>query len=280
MLDLEAEYNNRARVPEHPEIIAGWERDAAAYRKARARGAALGMSYGPHARHTIDLFPADAEDPSRPLLVVIHGGYWRSLNPSMFSHWAGGANARGYSVAIPGYRLCPEVAIADIVEDVRAAMLFLYRRFGKRLAACGHSAGGHLAAALVATEWRAFGADVPGNLVRHALAISGVFDLEPLLHISMNADLRLDAASAKAMSPAYWPAPQGAIFEAFVGGEESSEFLRQSHLIVDRWGKEGATTLFSAIPGANHFTAPAPLADPGSGMVDQLAKLLDAAAKA
>lgn len=280
MLDFEAEYNNRARVPEHPEIIAGWERDAAAYRKARARSAALGMQYGSHERHIVDLFPADAEEPDRPLLVVIHGGYWRSLHPTMFSHWAGGANMRGYSVAIPGYRLCPEVRIVDIVEDLRAAILFLHRRFGRKLAVCGHSAGGHLAAALVATKWRAFGADIPGHLVRHGLGISGVYDLEPLVHVSMNADLRLDAESAKALSPALWPVSRSAMFDAFVGGEESSEFLRQSRLIVDRWGSGGAQTLYSALPGANHFNAPNPLANPGSGLVDRVVKVLEAAARA
>jgi len=276
---LEAEYNNRARVPAYPEIMAAWERDAAAYRRARLRRAELGIPYGQHKRQTIDLFHADADDERRPLLIFIHGGYWRSLEPSMFSHFAGGANARGYPVAVLGYRLCPEVTLAEIVGDVRAAALFLHRRMGKRLAACGHSAGGHLTAALVGTEWRAFGADVPAHLIRHGLTISGVFDLEPLLSTSINADLRLDAEAARAMSPALWPAPKGVLLEALVGGEESSEFLRQSHLIVDRWAAGGASTLFSALPGANHFTAPNPLADPGSGIVDGLVKLLEAAAK-
>lgn len=198
----------------------------------------------------------------------------------MFSHWAGGANARGYPVAVVEYRLCPEVEVAEIIEDARNAVLFLNRRFGERLAICGHSAGGHLAACLAATEWRAYGADVPGALVRHGMAISGVFDLEPLAATSMNADLRLDAEQAKAASPAFWPVPSGIVFDALVGGEESSEFLRQSRLVVDRWAAGGAKMLYSALPGANHFTAPNSLADPGSGMVDAVVKLLEAAAKA
>ena len=112
------------------------------------------------------------------------------------------------------------------------------------------------------------------------MAISGVFDLEPMLATSMNADLRLDIEGAKAASPAFWPVPSGIVFDALVGGEESSEFLRQSRLIVDRWAAGGAQTLYSALPGANHFTAPNPLADPGSGMVDALIALLQKAAKA
>ena len=198
----------------------------------------------------------------------------------MFSHWAGGANARGYPVAVVEYRLCPEVSVADIIEDARNAVLFLHRRYGRRLCACGHSAGGHLAAALAATEWRAYGADVPGALVRHGMAISGVFDLEPIIATSMNVDLRLDTEQARAASPAFWSVPSGIVFDALVGGEESSEFLRQSRLIVDRWGSAGAQMLYSALPGANHFTAPNALADPGSGMVDAVVKLLQAAAKA
>ena len=129
------------------------------------------------------------------------------------------------------------------------------RPFGRRTSA----------ATLVATEWRAYGADVPGTLVRHGMAISGVFDLAPMIATSMNADLRLDAEQASAVSPAFWPVPSGVVFEAWVGGDESSEFLRQSQLVVDRWASAGAQTLYSAIPGANHFTAPNPLADPGSG---------------
>jgi arylformamidase len=231
-------------------------------------------------RHRIDLFRPDDDDEGRPIVVIIHGGYWRSLDISMFSHWAGGANARGYPVAVVEYRLCPEVTVADIIEDARSAALFLYRRYGRRVVVCGHSAGGHLAAALCATEWRAYGSDVPGGLVRQGLAISGVFDLEPLTATSMNADLHLDLEQAKAVSPAFWPVPAGVVFDALVGGEEASEFLRQSRLIVDRWASAGAQTLYSALPGANHFTAPNALADPGSGMVDAVVKLLQAAAKA
>src|SRR6185295_15407159 len=147
--------------------------------------------------------------------------------------------------ALVEYRLCPEVTIAEIIEDARSAMLFLHRRFGRRLAVCGHSAGGHLAAALTATQWRAFGADIPNGLVRHGLAISGVFDLAPLVATSMNADLRLDQGQAEAASPAFWPVPPGVVFDACVGDEESSEFLRQSRLVVGRWASAGAQTRYS-----------------------------------
>lgn len=271
--DLEAQYDNRANVPEHPAIMAGWARDAAAYRSARAPHCELGLPYGAHPRQTVDIFRPDHPDPTRPLIVFIHGGYWRSLDPASFSHLAAGANAAGFSVAIPGYRLCPEVAIADIVDDLRAACLFLHARHGSPFIACGHSAGGHLTAAMAATDWTRFGQDVPPALVRRGLAISGLFDLAPLLATSINGSLRLDEASAKAASPAFWPVPPGIRLEAWVGEAETAEYHRQSRLVVERWAAAGASTRCQVIPDANHFTAPAPLADPGSAMVAALVRL-------
>ena len=104
-VDYEVEYNNRARVPEHPEIFARWQREGAGYRAA-AHNAKLGISYGPSSRRTIDLFPAKDDDKA-PLAMFIHGGWWRSLEPASFSQMAAGPNARGVSVAVVGYDLCP-----------------------------------------------------------------------------------------------------------------------------------------------------------------------------
>ena len=262
-------------MPEHPAIIAGWERDAGAYRIERSGHTELGLAYGAHPRQIVDVFHPDKADPSRPLIVFIHGGYWRSLEPAIFSHLAAGANQRGYSVALPGYRLCPEVRVADIIADVRAACLFLHRRFGRRIVSSGHSAGGHLAAATVATDWQALDPSAPADLVRHGLAISGAFELAPLIHTPVNEQLRLDEAEALAVSPAHWPVPEGIHFAAFVGALESSEFLRQSRLVAERWGAAGATTSYDAIAGANHFTAPISLADPKSRLVSTLVGLCE-----
>lgn len=274
-VDYAAEYDNRARVPEHAEIITGWERDAAAYREARAATSELGLSYGAHPRQFVDLFFPDHPDPERPLVVFVHGGYWRSLEPRSFSHFAAGANRRGYPVALPGYRLCPEVKIADIIEDVRAACLFLHRRLKRRMVVAGHSAGGHLAAALVATDWGILDASVPADLVRRGLAISGIFDLAPILHTPVNVEARMDAEEARAMSPAFWGLPPAVRFDARVGSTESSEFLRQGRLVAERWRAEGATTSFGLIEGANHFTAPVGLREPESGLVATLVALCE-----
>jgi arylformamidase len=279
MADYEAEYNNRARVPEHPAIFARWTTEAAAYRRhmAARQSAELGVIYGPSPRQFADLFFPESGRPSA-FAVFVHGGYWRSLDPSLFSHMARGLNARGIAVAVAGYDLCPQVRVADIVEQMRRACLFLWRHFGARLLVFGHSAGGHLAAAMLATNWSLRDADAPDDLVPAASAISGVFDLVPLVGISMNDDLRLSLEEARAVSPLFWPAPRGRILDVLVGADESSEFLRQSRSIADAWGAAGVTVRHKAIANANHFTVIDPLDNADSAMVLRLAELASAVA--
>jgi arylformamidase len=265
-IDYEAEYDNRARVPENPALIAGWEKDAAAY---RAQHAPRCISYGPGARHVIDLFPGDGKG---PIVVFIHGGYWQALDGSSFSHLARGLNAHGIGVAIPSYDLCPNVTVDQIIGQMRIASREL-ARLGQPLVISGHSAGGHLAACLLATDWPAFDASLPADLVAAAYAISGLFDLAPLLGTSINKATGLDQAAAKAASPLFWQAPARGSLDAVVGEHESAEFYRQSRTIVDLWGRAGVASRFGTVPGANHFTAIAPLAEPNSPMVLRLKQL-------
>jgi arylformamidase len=262
-IDYEAEYNNRARVPEHPALIAGWARDAQAWREQQRFHT---ISYGPGARHTIDMFPSRGEG---DLVVFIHGGYWQALDGSFFSHLAAGLNAHGISVAIPSYDLCPQVSIGDIIAEMRMAARELARS-GRRLVVSGHSAGGHLAACLLATDWRSVDPALPQDLLKAAYAISGLFDLPPLVKTSINNALGLDEAAARRASPLFWPAPLHGSLDAVVGGDESAEYHRQGAVIVDAWRRAGLETRFAEIPGANHFTAIAPLADPDSPMTRRL----------
>jgi arylformamidase len=265
-IDYEAEYNNRARVPEHPGIVAGWAPDAAAYRdEAGARFRSL--PYGRGERHVIDLFEPEGE--TRATAVFIHGGYWQALDRSSFSHLARGLNAHGIAVAMPGYDLCPQVRVGDIVDQIRAACRSLAGR--GPLVVAGHSAGGHLAACMLATDWASL--DAPPRLVLAAYAISGLFELGPLLATYVNDALRMDEAEADALSPLLWTPPQGRVLDAVVGGDESSEYLRQSRTIAERWGAAGVATRTEAIPGANHFTVIAPLAEPHSPMTKRIAEL-------
>ncbi|HXN67185.1 MAG TPA: alpha/beta hydrolase [Bradyrhizobium sp.] len=265
-IDYEVEYNNRARVPENPAIMAGWARDAAAYRERHAPRA---IAYGPGARNTIDFFAGDNDG---PIVVFIHGGYWQAFDGSSFSHLAGGLNAHGISVAIPSYALCPNVSVDEIIWQMRAASREL-ARLGRPLVISGHSAGGHLAACMLATDWPQFDPSLPRDLVVAAYAISGLFDLVPLVETSINRALCLDPAAARAASPLLWTAPARGSIDAFVGEHESAEYFRQSKTIVDTWGAAGLATRFGVVAGANHFTAIAPLADPDSLMVARLKQL-------
>jgi arylformamidase len=265
-VDYEVEYNNRARVPENPALIAGWARDAALYRERRAPRA---IPYGAGTRHSIDFFAGDDDG---PIVVFIHGGYWQALDASFFSHLAGGLNAHGVSVAIPSYDLCPDVNVLDIIGQMRAATREL-ARLGPPLIVSGHSAGGHLAACMLATDWPQFDASLPEYPVIAAYTISGLFDLGPLVETSINKALRLDSETARAASPLFWKAPPRGSLDAVVGESESAEYHRQSRSIVEVWGAAGIATRFGTVPAANHFTAIAPLADSNSPMVSRLRQL-------
>jgi len=265
-IDYEVEYNNRARVPEHPALIAGWAKDAAAYREKHAPRV---ISYGTGARQVIDFFSGDGKG---PIVVFIHGGYWQALDGSSFSHLARGLNAHGVGVAIPSYDLCPNVTVEEIIGEMRMASRELIR-LGQRLVISGHSAGGHLAACMLATDWPAFDASLPSDLVVAAYAISGLFDLGPLVDTSINKALGLNQATATAASPLFRRPPARGSLDAVVGEAESAEYFRQSRTIVDLWRKADVATRFGTVAGTNHFTAIAPLADPDSPMVSRLREL-------
>lgn len=272
--DLEAEYNNRARVPEHPGIIAKWKSDAEAFR-ASHQNAERAIAYGTSARQTLDIFWPSASREA-PLALFIHGGYWQALDPSFFSHLAKAANANGIAFALYGYDLCPQVRLAEIVEQIRAATLFLWKRYRRRIVASGHSAGGHLTACLLATDWKKYDANVPEDLVPSGLSISGLFDLTPLVPTSVNNALKLDEAEARQNSPLHWPLAGNRILDAWVGGAESAEYLRQSRGVTEEWSMRGAETSYREIADANHFTVLDPLTDPLSQISQRLAVLAHA----
>ncbi|MBX9702260.1 MAG: alpha/beta hydrolase [Acetobacteraceae bacterium] len=269
-MDLQTEYDNRARVPEHPGIIAGWARDAAAFRDAWPH-AELDIAYGLGERERLDLFrPGASED--GPVALFIHGGYWQALDRSFFSHHARGLLAQGVAVAVPSYDLCPTVPLARIVEQMRAAAALLHGRTGRRLLATGHSAGGQLTAMLMATDWRALDRMLPADLVPAGLPISGVFELEPLLPTTIGGGLHLSREAARALSPRFLPAPGGAL-HAVVGGAESAEFLRQTRNFAAAWGGTS-----EVLVGLNHFTVLEPLTDPDSALVRRAAAMAQAIA--
>ncbi len=272
-MELETEYNNRARCPGHEQVIASWIEQSLHYREACA--GELDIAYGSDERHRYDLFSADNSDASKPLTVFIHGGYWQALDRKMFSHMAAGVNAHGLDMAVPSYRLAPEVSIADIIDDMRAFCLHLFKAHGRKLVVCGHSAGGHLAAALFATDWQTFGG--PERLVSAGLGISGLYDLRPLMPIELNSRIGIDLNIAQGCSPLLWQTPPAGRFEAWVGGDESAEYLRQSQTLAACWLGAGLKCNWVPVGKDNHFTVVRHLVEPDSDMTRCLVSMCDAA---
>ena len=254
-MDLEAEYNNRARVPGSADIIAGWLRDAEAFRAAWPHKR-LDVRYGDAEPELLDLF-LPAEEGDCPLALLIHGGYWQALGRGAVSHFARGLLLNGVAVAVPSYGLCPAWPLATIVEQMRRAAAVLCLTTGQRMLAIGHSAGGQLAAMLRATDWPGFAPGLNEDVVPAALPISGVFELEPLLPTSIARALNLTPEQARALSPRFLPPPGGEI-HAVVGAAESDEYRRQTRDFAAAWGGTA-----EEIPSANHFTVLDPLTDPG-----------------
>jgi arylformamidase len=263
-MDLQAEYDNGAKVPTYPAIAERWLAEAAAFRATHPHSE-LAIPYGPTERQALDLFwPGPAR--SGPVAVFIHGGYWQRSHRHAFSHLAAGLLAHNVAVAMPSYDLCPAVTLAELVEQVRSAIAFLHHRLGGRFLVTGHSAGGHLAAMAMATDWRARG--LPADLVPAAMPISGLFDLEPITRTTVIAPLALTPAEAHHQSPMFFPPPGGRL-HAWVGGEEGSEYTRQSRQMAEAWGGTWAS-----LPGLHHFSVVEELANPGSTMIQKAISLI------
>jgi arylformamidase len=265
---VERGYNNRAAVPDHPAWFARWAELSTQAREALRP--AQDLRYGDGPKETLDLFVPGGH--ARGTLVFVHGGYWRALDKSDHLYVAVPFVEAGYAVAVINYDLCPSVAIATIVDECRRAVGWVARegpRHGanaERIVVSGHSAGGHLAAMLLATPESAWG------LARHpvagAVSISGVHDLRPLVLFSFNADFRLDDAEAARLSPVlHRPATDAPIVVA-VGADETSEFVRQAQLLWDAWpaNRPAGVPGPLVIPKRNHFSVIADYAEPDSAL--------------
>jgi arylformamidase len=268
-IDYEAEYNNRQRVPEHVDINERWALLAAAYRLAG--DGRMNQPYGKRERQRYDIFRVADED--APLVVYIHGGYWQRGDRKDYSFVARELNANGITVAIPSYSLCPAVSVMEIADDIQLCLAALWKQTGKRPVVVGHSAGGHLTAEMLARDWSGFAGVLP-DLVQRGCAISGVFDLAPLIGTSINEAVGLTAGTARAASPLFRPPPpKGRRFIAAVGGDESSEFLRQGRDIAENWAKVGVDARCEVIAGTNHFTVVDELIRPGSTLLTAIVAL-------
>jgi arylformamidase len=269
---LDAQYNLRAAVPEHLTYFARYERESAALR-AHWPGR-LDLAYGPTSRQAIDLFLPRAR--AAPLLVFIHGGYWQSRDRKDFSFIAGPLLERGAAVALLGYDLAPEVRMDTVVAEVRAGLAWLYRHAPAhgcdpaRLHIAGHSAGGHLAAMALATDWRRFG--LPEDVIRGVCAISGVFDLEPIRLCYLNEVVGLDEAEARRNSPLHQTLHGRCPVIVAVGELETNAFHEQSQAFATRLERDGWPCQLLVQPAVDHFGIVMSMAEADAPLVQAIAR--------
>ncbi len=237
----------------------------------------LDERYGPTLDEHLDVFPAGR---GAPILVFFHGGYWRMLSSKEFSCIALGPVPAGVTVVNVNYALCPGVTIDEIVRQARAAIVWTWRRaesFGgdrNRIYVSGHSAGAHLAAMTLGTDWAGTYGLAP-DLVKGAFCISGLYDLRPLPFTFVQPSLQLTAEQILRNSPALAP-PRGiaAPLMVSVGGREPAEFQRQTRDFLDAWRVTGNTGEAVAQPEADHFSILSGFEDPASVLCRALFRLM------
>lgn len=280
---LEGMYNNLARLKDHPTYFARWAQESTATREALA--GRTDVPYGDGLNETLDVFPSPV--PDAPVLVFIHGGYWRAMDKRDHSFIAPAFNDRGVCVVVPNYALCPgtpaqPVTVPGILMQMVRALEWTWRHVAAyggdpaRITVAGHSAGGHMASALLSCDWKAVASDLPAQLVRNALSISGLYDLRPLQRTPfLEKVLNLDDADALRASPALWPAPRRGQLYAVAGANESEEFIRHNAMIRAAWG-HNTVPVCELLPGLNHLSIVDALADPAHRLHRLAVQLLEA----
>lgn len=233
-------YDNSGAVRDSAALLAGWRTRSAAFREGKAGRT---LAYGPGPRQAVDLYrcgPAGA-----PCLAFVHGGYWQRNAREDFTCMAEGPLALGLDVALVGYTLAPEAGLTRISEEVGAALQLLRRETGAaRLVVAGWSAGGHLAALMTT---------LAANAADAALAVSGIFDLEPIAGTALDDALHLTQAQVAELSPIRRLAPGGPPVSVIYGGSELPELRRQSEDYHAARRALGLGGDLHAVPGADHF---------------------------
>lgn len=244
-------------------LLADWrDRSAASRRRSRVT---LDLPYGPTLAERLDLFHVEGvgegtgEGEPVPCHLFFHGGYWRSLSHKEFSFVVDGLVASGITVAVVNYALCPAVAFGEVVRQARAALAWVYRNAGalgvdpRQLSVSGHSAGGHLCAMLLATDWEGvYG--LPNDLIRGALCVSGLYDLGPFPWSWLQPKLQLTGRDVSDYSPVGLPGRVPAGVRLVAGGEESSEFARQMQAYADHLSEQGLGVESTLLEGDDHFS--------------------------
>jgi arylformamidase len=238
---------------------------------AARRPARLDIAYGPSAAETLDVFPAT--DPAAPILVYIHGGYWIWKDKADFRFVAEGVVDAGATLVVINYALTPDHAMDEITRQIRAACAFTWKNAGilipgdrNRIFVAGHSAGGHLTAVAATTDWPAFDPSLPASILAGGVAVSGIYDLEPIRLSYLNETVGLDAAMAARNSPLAAVHPAMPPLTLVVGGDESDEFKRQQASFAAAATALGNTVETLEVPAHHHFAVIETIADTGSAL--------------
>jgi acetyl esterase/lipase len=271
MIDWDDAYANTTYIPGGQAYPQTWRLQAAAFREtaSRAGQAQLDLAYGPQERQRYDLFLPTG--PSRGLVIFVHGGYWMAFDKSVWSHLAGGPLGAGFHVVIPSYDLCPRARIGEIVQQIGQAVAAAADTVSGPIHLAGHSAGGHLVTRMITRP-----SPLPRAVrsrIRNVVSISGLHDLRPLLHTSMNETLRLDAREARAQSPALHAPLPGIDLTCWVGAAERPAFIRQSAVLATIWAGLGAQATLVEAPGNHHFDVIDGLASPDHPLTQTLLAL-------
>jgi arylformamidase len=271
---LEREYDFRWRHPDREAILARYTAES-----ERVLGEGphhLDLAYGPGPRERIDVFPAPA--PGAPVHLFVHGGYWRAHRKEDYRFVARAGREAGGATFVMEYDLAPQVTLDHIIEQVRRAVLWIAANAGRfngdprHLVVSGHSAGGHLAATMALTDWTRHGA--PAGTVRGCLAISGVFDLDPITRTSINDDLRLDEAAVRRNSPIHCIGSSRPTIAVAYGAEETDQFIRQSKRFAAALEQAGGSGPLLGLPDLHHYNIVLELARVDSQLALALRALL------
>ncbi|MDA0231684.1 MAG: alpha/beta hydrolase [Proteobacteria bacterium] len=253
--EIDAQYDVENSVPDFGQYVDFFLGNSTRVREKLSP--TLDVSFGPTVAEHLDIYPAANAD--APLHMFIHGGYWHSLSSKEFSFVAEGLVDAGVTMVINNYALCPDVTMTEIVRQNRAAIAWLYQNaatFGadqNRIFVSGHSAGGHLTAMLLATDW-AGSYGLPSDVVKGGTSISGLFDLAPFVHSWLQPKLQLTEREIEQNSPIRHLPAQASPLIVTLGGDESEEFHRQSEAFLAAWTENGLTGESLDLPGRNHFT--------------------------
>lgn len=274
---LDREYDNRAKVADFQGYLNRWEEESGETRSQFA--CELDLSYGPSAAETLDLFlpPKASEDGgASPLQVFFHGGYWRALSKNEFSYVARAFAPAGAMTAVVDYALMPIVTMDELIRQCRASVAWLYRNAAtwgadrERIYISGHSAGGHIVAMMMSTDWTEFDSELPASLVKGGVGISGLYDLDPIQRCFLNGDLNLSDSAVQKNSPAILPdACRGPMLPA-VGALEGPEYLRQSESLRRAWPTH--CTRPWVLPQQHHFSIADQLRSPESELSIAIAR--------